>query len=129
MGAKVIVVHGETIVEPVKKGTNRMALLSDIDILAHPGFITLEEARLAKKRGIALEISGRKGHSFTNGYVAQIAKKAGASLVFDTDSHAPSDLMGDAMARSVILGCGLSLKDAARMQKNSKKIMEKALKR
>jgi Histidinol phosphatase and related hydrolases of the PHP family len=37
LGAKIIVVHGETIAEPVKKGTNKMALQSDIDILPIQG--------------------------------------------------------------------------------------------
>ncbi len=36
-GAKIIVVHGETLVEPVAEGTNLAAVQSDIDILAHPG--------------------------------------------------------------------------------------------
>jgi histidinol phosphatase-like PHP family hydrolase len=39
-GAKIIIVHGETIVEPVVGGTNMAALRSPIDILAHPGLIT-----------------------------------------------------------------------------------------
>ncbi|MDR2861125.1 MAG: histidinol phosphate phosphatase domain-containing protein, partial [Syntrophobacterales bacterium] len=36
LGAKIIVVHGETIVEPVAEGTNRAAVMAGIDILAHP---------------------------------------------------------------------------------------------
>ena len=43
LGARIIVVHGETIVEPVRPGTNRKALESDVDILAHPGLITEDE--------------------------------------------------------------------------------------
>ncbi|MDL5503665.1 MAG: PHP domain-containing protein, partial [Candidatus Methanoperedens sp.] len=38
LGAEVIVVHGETSVEPVPQGTNHSAVSLDIDILAHPGF-------------------------------------------------------------------------------------------
>jgi histidinol phosphatase-like PHP family hydrolase len=53
LGAAIVVVHGETIVEPVEPGTDRAAVeCTDVDILAHPGFITLEEARLAAQNGI-----------------------------------------------------------------------------
>ena len=64
---KLILAHGETIVEPVRKGTNLRALNEDIDILTHPGLITLEEARLAARRKIYLEISARSGHSCSYG--------------------------------------------------------------
>ena len=49
-GIKVIVAHGETTMEPVAKGTNRAALMSDIDILAHPGMITDEDVLLCEKK-------------------------------------------------------------------------------
>jgi len=72
---KIIVVHGETITEPVMPGTNKKALMSDIDILAHPGLISDDEAELAAEKGIYLEITARKGHSITNGHVAALDKK------------------------------------------------------
>ena len=59
-GIKIIVAHGETVSEPVIKGTNKKALSSGIDILAHPGFITAADVKLAKKRGVFLEITARK---------------------------------------------------------------------
>lgn len=60
LGAQLIVVHGETPVEPVLPGTNWAALEAGIDILAHPGFITEEEAALAARNNILLELSGAK---------------------------------------------------------------------
>jgi histidinol phosphatase-like PHP family hydrolase len=93
LGAKIVVVHGETIAEPVVPGTNRAALSADIDILAHPGLISEEEAVMAAEKGILLEISARKGHSLTNGHVAKLAGKNGAELVLNTDAHEPSDLI------------------------------------
>jgi len=78
LGAKIIVVHGETIVEPVMPGTNLAALKAPIDILAHPGLITEEEAELAAGNGVFLEISARHGHSLTNGHVAALARISGA---------------------------------------------------
>ena len=55
-GIKVIIGHGETLVEPVMPGTNRAALEADIDILAHPGLISNEEVKLAAQKGIFLEV-------------------------------------------------------------------------
>ena len=115
MGAKVIVVHGETIVEPVAPGTNRAAIEAGVDILAHPGLITEEEAALAAEKGVALEISGRGGHSFTNGHVLSMARKSGAQLVFDTDAHQPKDLMDKATAFRVALGAGMTGTEAETM--------------
>jgi putative hydrolase len=109
LGAWIVVVHGETIVEPVEKGTNLAALKSpDVDILAHPGFITLKEAKLAAKNGKYLEITARKGHSLTNGHVAKVALEAGAKLIIDSDAHTDSDLLSEDFAAAVLLGAGLS---------------------
>ncbi len=112
LGAEIIVVHGETIVEPVPDGTNHAAVSLDIDILAHPGMITLEDAELAGENGICLEITSRCGHNRTNGHVARMAQEAGADLVVDTDSHAPEDLLTDEMALKVAIGAGLDEESA-----------------
>jgi len=119
LGAKIIIVHGETIAEPVAPGTNSAALEADIDILAHPGLISEEEVIKAKENKIFLEISARKGHSLTNGHVARLAKKTGAKLVINTDSHAPEDLIEEKMATRIVCGAGLSENDYDMMQKNA----------
>lgn len=110
LGAQVIVVHGETVVEPVAPGTNRAALEADIDILAHPGFISEEEMKLAANKEIFLELSGRKGHSITNGYVAHLAEKFDAKLAICADAHEPGDFLTAEMAKIVALGAGLDEK-------------------
>jgi putative hydrolase len=108
LGAWIVVVHGETIVEPVEPGTNLAALKSpDVDILAHPGRLTREEASLAAKNGIFLEISARKGHSLTNGHVAKLALEAGAKLLVDSDAHTDSDLLTADFTEAVIRGAGV----------------------
>jgi histidinol phosphatase-like PHP family hydrolase len=111
LGVPLIVIHGETLAEPVAPGTNQAALEADIDILAHPGLITPEEAALAQERGIFLEISARKGHCLANGHVARIALEVGASLIVDTDSHGPGDLISRQQAERIARGAGLG--DAA----------------
>lgn len=125
LGAKVVLVHGETRVEPVPDGTNRAAVESDIDILAHPGLIGIEEAKMAAEKGIYLEISGRSGHSFTNGHVARIAIEVGAGLIFNTDAHSHKDLMNDDMARDLILGAGLSQAQTMEVVRNSERLLKK----
>lgn len=109
LGAEVIVVHGETVVEPVAVGTNLAALESDeVDVLAHPGFMSKEEMQLAADKGILIELSGRKGHSLTNGYVANLAMQCKAKLAVNADAHGPSDFLTATMAEIVARGAGLT---------------------
>lgn len=108
-GAEIVVVHGETPVEPVAPGTNHAACTcKDVDILAHPGLIAPADAKLAAKNNVALEITSRGGHNRTNGYVAVVAKKAGCQLVVDSDTHAPHDIMDERARNLVARGAGLS---------------------
>jgi len=124
-GARIVVVHGETPVEPVMEGTNLAAVQSDIDILAHPGLIDEDSVKIAAKAGIFLEITTRKGHSLANGHVAAIARRHGAPLVLDTDAHSPGDLVTLEFARRVARGAGLTEPEAARMFRNSEEIIRK----
>lgn len=126
LGAKIVIVHGETIVEPVPPGTNLAALESSIDILAHPGLLTEEETKLAAQRDIFLEITTRKGHSYTNGHVAQMAKKFKANLVLNNDAHAPADFVGRSMAVAVARGAGLDNDEISVMFENSQRMVKKA---
>ncbi len=113
LGARLVVVHGETPVEPVRPGTNRAAVqCPQVDILAHPGFVTEEEAELAAANGVALEITSRGGHSLANGHVARVARMSGARLVVNTDTHTPSDMIDQEQARLVALGAGLTEEEA-----------------
>ncbi len=111
LGIPWVVVHGETLAEPVKEGTNRAAIEGEADLLAHPGLITEDDVKMAAEREIYLEISARKGHSLANGHVAALAKRYGARLLLNTDAHAPSDLITVDFARKVALGCGLTPTD------------------
>lgn len=109
LGFRLVVVHGETPVEPVAPGTNRATVeCPDVDILAHPGFVTQEEAALAASNGIALELSARAGHCLTNGHVARVALAASARLLVNTDTHIPPDMIDQERARRVALGAGLT---------------------
>ena len=126
LGAVIVVAHGETLVEPVHPGTNRAAIEARVDILAHPGMITKEEAELAVKNGVHLEITARKGHSLSNGHVAKIAGETGAKLVIDTDTHEPGDLITDEFAHTILLGAGLNAATVAAILQNSRSLAAKA---
>ena len=127
MGAKLVAVHGETPVEPVEPGTNEAALRSDyVDVLAHPGLITYEEACLAAEKGIYLEVSARKGHSLANGHVVKTAKEAGAITVLDSDAHEPDDLLTPDIRQKVAMGAGLSEEEVhALLETNPQHLLRK----
>jgi putative hydrolase len=125
LGAEIVLVHGETILEPLPEGTNRAAILSGVEILAHPGLIDPEDVKLAAERGVYLEISARQGHSLTNGHVARWAKEFGARLVLNSDAHSIHDLMTRQFAQEVAHGSGLEDKALEEMLANSRELIEK----
>ena len=125
LGAQIVVVHGETVVEPVPPGTNREAIEAGVDVLAHPGLITEEEVRRAKEKNVFLEITARKGHSLGNGHVARLAKKIGARLVLNTDTHSPDNLITGEFALKVVMGAGLEAEDLKGMIENSRELLSR----
>jgi histidinol phosphatase-like PHP family hydrolase len=124
-GAQIVVCHGETVVEPVEQGTNLAAIEAGVDVLAHPGLITEVEVQLAAERGVALEITTRRGHSYCNGHVATLARKFGAKLVIDNDAHAPGDIMGEELRRKVALGAGLTSEEYRQTLANAWDIVQR----
>jgi len=127
LGARLVVVHGETIVEPVAPGTNKMAIESSVDILAHPGLITEEEVLLAKKYSVHLELTSRKGHSLTNGHVARLAQRIGAPMILNSDAHAPGDIWPAVRLHELVVAAGLTEADYYTMMKNAQSIVERCL--
>ncbi|AKB35639.1 hypothetical protein MSSAC_1049 [Methanosarcina siciliae C2J] len=126
LGAEIVVVHGETIYEPVAPGTNAASAACEyVDILAHPGLISEEDVRTAADNNVLLEITTRNGHNRTNGHVARLALEFGATLVVNTDTHAPEDLIADETALQIAMGSGLTesgAKDA--FEASKKKVAE-----
>jgi len=116
LGADIVVVHGESVLEPVAPGTNQTACTCDhVDVLAHPGLMTLEDARAAAEHGVALEITARAGHNRTNGHVVRMAQEAGCRLVVDSDAHNPSDLMSKEVRWGLTVGAGLTEAESRRI--------------
>jgi histidinol phosphatase-like PHP family hydrolase len=127
LGARIVVVHGETISEPVPAGTNRAAIEAGVDILAHPGLVTKEEVGLARDRGVALEITTRRSQGMTNGHVARLACEAGAAMVLDSDTHSPGDILSPLLRERTILGAGLDAKFVEEMAAHSRRLVHKLM--
>jgi putative hydrolase len=123
-GAKVVVAHGESPVEPVLKGTNNAAIKARVDILAHPGCITKEDVMLAKKNNVMLEITTRQGHCKGNAHVAKMAKKLNAYLVINTDFHMPCNIPSRQLFEKTAHAAGLSLKDLEQIDRNKKRFVD-----
>ncbi|MFA6079297.1 MAG: histidinol phosphate phosphatase domain-containing protein [Candidatus Omnitrophota bacterium] len=125
-GAKIVIVHGETVSEPVIPGTNRCAIEARCDILAHPGFIKKADVVLAKKLGVSLELTARKSHSKPNKHVLKLAMEIGAKMVLDTDSHSPENLISDVQADAILKGLGLHNSDINNIYNNSLRLAKRA---
>ena len=124
-GIKIIIAHGETCVEPVAENTNHLALMAGIDILAHPGLISDQDALLAKERGIFLEVTSRKGHRQTNLHVINQARKFGAKLILNNDSHTPEDIISPAEFIHIGLDSGLTTAEIDKIYKDVKELLTK----
>jgi histidinol phosphatase-like PHP family hydrolase len=127
LGAALIIVHGETPVEPVPPGTNLAALrCPEVDILAHPGPVDVELAGLAARNGIFLEVSSRHGHSYANGAVVSAGRQAGALFLVNSDTHAPGDMLTEDWQRRVALCAGLSEEEAETvLRENARRLLAK----
>lgn len=129
LGARIVAVHGETIIEPVLPGTNSAAIDAGADILSHPGIMSKEDLIFAKEKGITLEITSRKGHSLSNGYIAKEAMRLGIPLCISTDAHSPSELITKDTAIKILLASGIDEDRVDSIFENSKALVKKALRR
>lgn len=127
LGAAVVVVHGETIVEPVSENTNEYSVnCEDVDILAHPGLIKKEHIYIARDNNVFIEITTRQGHCLSNGYIANACKQVGAKMLLNTDAHRPSELLTKGMAVKVLRSAGLGEEDVNKILKdNVSSLLEK----
>ena len=113
LGAELVVVHGETLVEPVEGGTNRVAVSNpSVDILAHPGLISETDVELAKENDVYLEITSRQGHCLANGHVARVCSDLNAKMLLNSDLHAPEDFLNEDFAQKILAGAGLNQESA-----------------
>ncbi len=124
LGAQIVVVHGETLSEPVIPGTNHAAVsLEEVNVLAHPGLINSEDIRLARQNNVYLELSARCGHNTANGHVAQ----CDADLLVNTDCHSV-ELISIDEAQKIAQGAGLNKSGAERATiQNARALLDEIL--
>ena len=127
LGARIVIVHGETVSEIVPPGTNRAAVESPaVDVLAHPGLLDAETAEIARDSGKFIELSARRAHATTNGLVAAICSRIGAPMIVNSDAHRPEDLLTERLARITALGAGLSPQEVERvLEQNPHRLLER----
>ena len=118
---------GETISEPVPPGTNLAAIEAGVHLLAHPGLISQQEAELAARKKVLLEITSRKGHSLTNGHVARLAQSAGAVMVLNSDTHTPGDIVALEQRKRIVEGAGLNQEALLHMDEAATRLFNQLL--
>ena len=77
--------------------------------------------------GVKLEITTRGGHSYTNGHVVKLARKFGAPLIIDTDSHSPYDLTTRETATKIAMGAGLTREEVEEIFKETERWIKENL--
>lgn len=124
LGARLVLVHGETTSEPVAPGTNRAAIEAGADLLAHPGLISEADFRLARERGVPLELSARQGHCLSNGRLVALWRRHGGTLVINTDAHQEDNLFTPGKLLAAGCGAGLAEEEVAAAQAAARALAE-----
>lgn len=125
LGAEIVLVHGETTAEQVPEGTNMAAVNACCDILAHPGHLSDEVADLARINDVFIELTTRFGHGDTNKEVFFTANKNKCSIVLNTDTHKPEDLLDYIKVNRVMNHCGLAQACYINFYNSSARLVEK----
>jgi putative hydrolase len=129
LGAEIVLVHGETVMEPVPPGTNRAAIDAGVDILAHPGLLTAADAEQAVEQGVCLEITAKRSHSITNGHVASLGRQYGAVFIANSDTHDVGDFFSPSHYENVVRGAGLTAAELAAVYRNAEELFRRVCRR
>ena len=131
MGAFIIVIHGETISEPVEPKTNvKAAECLNTDILAHPGLITNEVAQKCKSNEVFVEITSNPSHSMTNGHVAKVGLQEDVSFVQNTDTHKPASMLSYEEGEKVLESAGFTKEKITNiLQNDTRNLIQKIFNR
>lgn len=129
LGAQLVLVHGESVTDKVEQGTNLAAIEGGVDILAHPGIISDEDAAYAAERQLLLEITTRPGHGLANGHVANMARKHGVHCVINNDAHRKGDFVSAETRLAVAAGAGCSSQEISLMEASSRALLSRLMRR
>ena len=121
-----MILHGETICEPVALGTNRAGIEAGVDILAHPGLISEEEVRMAAGNGVHLEVTRAHlpRHGQRQGGEPWPARRA-LRLSWIRMPTRPQDILTPDWRERVAFGSGLTADELDRINKTMISLVEK----
>jgi len=130
-GAHLVLAHGESPAGLATRGTNAAALLAGVDILAHPGSLSAEDAAVAAEQGVYLELTWAHGHAVSNAHVARCALLQGCGLVFGSNARTPHDFYdattSKTLENALIVGACLSPEGIAHMRAGVQNLMRRLL--
>ena len=135
LGASLVLAHGESLpsrfVDAVELGTNLAAIRSGVDILAHPGLITAEDAAFAAERGVLLELNMAGPHCLANGHIVRMARQFGCSLVLGSDAASASDFNTPeatrALRKAAAIGAGLDDEGLSQLYVTERQLVQKLM--
>ncbi len=128
LGAALVVGHGESLGDVVERGSNLAAIQAGVDILAHPGLLTPEDAYMAAERGVILELSTAPRHSLCNARVAALAQQTGCGLVLNGDVKRQEDFASPDLRQGTLLGAGLTEEGMELVQDTTAVLLQRLLK-
>ena len=124
-GAALILAHGESIPRQLA------AINAGVDILAHPGLITVEDAQLAAEKGVLLELNTAPRHCLANGHIVRMAERFGCELLLNSDASSSADFespdVTQALRKAAALGAGLDAEGLSRLHVTERKLVQKLL--
>lgn len=126
-GARLVLVHGETLAGQVAVGTNLAAVDAGADILAHPGLVDDQVAACAAEKGVALELTASRRHGLCNAHVAHMAEKFGCALVPGGNIRNSKDFVNRAYWDAVCRGAMMSDPMRAKLQADARELVRQLL--
>ena len=128
MGAAFVLAHGESVDGTTEVGTNHAAIAAGVDILAHPGIITAEDAAMAGESGVLLEITPAPLHGLANAHVAAMAVEYGCGLVFGGNIKSPRHFLSRETYLAVLRGARIEGEAKAIFEASQNDLMQRLLK-
>lgn len=134
-GAALILAHGESIprqlADVVETGTNLAAINAGVDILAHPGLITVEDAQLAAEKGVLLELNTAPGTVSPTGISSAWQNASAANccstLTLPVQPTLNPPTSRRALRKAAALGAGLDAEGLSRLHVTERKLVQKLL--
>ncbi len=127
IGTKLVVVHGEGSLDGTGHDTNNSAIDNCVDILAHPGTITDNQAQKAANNNVAFELSARDCYRYSNKDIAEKAFRHGANLVINSDGHYESAMLTEEKILGVAKNANLTKEQLQNIKDSTVNLVKRLL--